>query len=87
MGRLYSGNLMAFKSACNRLHQLDFAVIAEDFVEDWRYLNCMSLRIEDRAGNILAQETFSHYDEDVLYNTVTSWLNRIASQLSTWSKY
>lgn len=87
MGRLYSGNLNDFKAACNRLFKLDFAVISEDFAAEGSYVNCMSVRVEDRAGNILAQETFCHYDEDVLYITATSWLNRIASQLSTWSKY
>lgn len=87
MGRLYSGNLNDFKSACNRLFQLDFAVISEDFVAEGSYVNCMYVRVEDRAGSILAQETFGRYDEDALYITATSWLNRIASQLETWSKY
>lgn len=87
MGRLYSGNFNAFKAACNRLFQLDFAVISQDWRDAYLRQECMRLRIEDRAGRIIAEETFSHYDEDVLYNTATAWLNRIGFQLSTWSKY
>lgn len=85
MGRLYSGNLNAFKAACNRLYQLDFAVISNEFRDQSSYQECMRLRIEDRAGRLLAGESFCHHDEDVLYNTATEWLNRIATQLSTWS--
>lgn len=85
MGRLYSGNLNAFKAACNRLFQLDFAVISHEFQDLTSRQECMRLRIEDRAGRLLAEEAFCHYDEDVLYNTATEWLNRIATQLSTWS--
>lgn len=87
MGRLYSGNLNDFKSACNRLYQLDFSVISEEYIAEGSYVQCMRLRVEDRAGRILASEEFGHYDDDVLYITATSWLNRIATQLSTWSKY
>ncbi|QEG09564.1 inhibitor of dGTPase [Escherichia phage Pisces] len=86
MGRLYGGNLNAFKAACNRLYQLDFAVIADDWRDAHLRQECMRLRVEDRAGNIFALETFSHYDEDVLFNTATSFLNGLADQLDTWSK-
>lgn len=84
MGRLYSGNLLAFKAACNKLYQLDFAVIINEFYATDTRQYCMALRIEYRTGDILAQETFGHYDEDVLYNTCTDWLNRMFDQLSYW---
>ena len=86
MGRLYSGNLNAFIAACNRLYQLDFAVIAVEQEASPNIKATMHLRIEDRAGRILAQEEIHHPDEDVLYNTATAWLNRIATQLEQWSK-
>lgn len=85
MGRLYSGNLNAFKAACNKLYQLDFAVITNEFYDVSLRLNCMTLRIEFRTGDILAQETFCHYDEDVLYNTCTTWLNLMHEQLKDWN--
>lgn len=86
MGRLYSGNLNAFRAACNRLYQLDFAVISQEFYDTASHKECMRLRVEDRAGNVFALESFSHYDEDVLYNTATDFLNGLADQLDTWSK-
>lgn len=86
MGRLYSGNLNDFKAACNRLYQLDFCVIQQDWYAAHLRMECMKLRVEDRAGNICALETFAHYDEDVLYNTATDYLNGLADRLDTWSK-
>lgn len=86
MGRLYSGNLNAFKAACNRLYQLDFAVISQEFQDHVSHLECMRLRVEDRAGNIFALKTFAHRDEDVLYNTATGFLNCLANHLDTWRK-
>lgn len=84
MGRLYSGNLNAFRAACNKLYQLDFAVIVSEFYAVESRQNCMNIRIEYRTGDILAQETFCHYDEDVLCNTCTDWLNRMYDQLKDW---
>lgn len=84
MGRLYSGNLNAFKSACNKLYQLDFAVIVNEFYAVGSRENCMNIRVEYRTGDILTQETFCHYDEDVLYNTCADWLNRMYDQLKDW---
>lgn len=86
MGRLSSGNLNAFKAACNRLYQLDFCVIQQDWYVAHLRKECMRLQVEDRAGNIFALETFAHYDEDVLYNTATDYLNGLADRLDTWSK-
>lgn len=87
MGRLYSGNLNAFKAACKRLQQLDFVVIVDEFICQDSSTNVMAIRVEDMTGNIIDMVKYRHRDEDVLYNTATDWLNRIATQLSTWSKY
>lgn len=84
MGRLYSGNLVAFKAAAARIFQLDLAVICDEWREAHIRIECIRLRIEDRAGNLIDTQTFSHYDEDVLYNTCTEWLNRMYSQLKDW---
>lgn len=86
MGRLYSGNLNAFKAACNRLYQLDLAVIAVEQEGSPNIKATMYLRIEDRTGRIVAHEEIHHCDEDVLYNTATDFLNGLADQLDTWSK-
>lgn len=84
MGRLYSGNLNAFKAACSRLYQLDLCVIQQDWYQAHLREECMRLQVEDRAGNIFALKNFAHYDEDVLYNTATAFLNGLADQLDTW---
>lgn len=84
MGRLYSGNLSDFKAACNRLYQLDFAVIAVEHEGSPNIKATLYLRIEDRTGCIVAQEEIHHCDEDVLYNMCTAWLNRMYDQLKHW---
>lgn len=84
MGRLYSGNLIAFKDACNRLYQLDLAVIAVEEEGSPNIKATMHLRIEDRTGHIVAQEEIHHCDEDVLYNMGTAWLNHMYDQLKDW---
>ena len=84
MGRLYSGNLIAFKDACNRLYQLDLAVIVVEQEGSPNIKATMHLRIEDRTGHIVAQDEIHHCDEDVLYNMGTDWLNRMYDQLKDW---
>lgn len=92
MGRLYSGNLNDFKAACNRLYQLDLAVICDDLYEDNGHRNGLRVSIEDRTGNLIDSRTgdlvgsraFFHRDEDVLYTMVTAWLNRMYDQLKDW---
>lgn len=86
MGRLYSGSLNDFKAQCNRLYQMDFAVIAEGGYDSVSMRDYMELRVEDRAGNAFATESFAYHDADVLYNTATDYLRNLADQLSTWSK-
>lgn len=83
-GRLYSGNLNAFKAVCNKLYQLDFAVIVTEFYDAMHMKECMNLRVEDRAGRILSGNEFAHHDIDVLYNTCTAWLNGLYDQLKDW---
>lgn len=84
MGRLYSGNLNAFKAACNRLYQLDFAVIAHEFHDCTTMQDCIRLRVEDRAGNTFAREAFCNHDTDILFITAASFLNGLADQIDTW---
>lgn len=92
MGRLYSGNLNDFKDACNRLYQLDLAVICDDLYEDNGHRQGLRISIEDRTGNLIDSRTgnligsraFFHRDEDVLYNMGTAWLNHMYDQLKDW---
>lgn len=84
MGRLYSGNLNDFKAACNRLYQLDIAVICDDLYEDNGHRQGVKVSIEDRTGNLIDSRTFFHRDEDVLYNISTAWLNHVYDQLKDW---
>lgn len=84
MGRLYSGNLNDFKAACNRLYQLDLAVIVVEQEGSPNIKATMHLRIEDRTGNMIDSRTFFHRDEDVLYNMGTAWLNHMYDQLKDW---
>lgn len=92
MGRLYSGNLVAFKDACNRLYQLDLAVIVVEQEGSPNIKSTLYLRIEDRTGNMIDSRTgdligsraFFHHDEDVLYNMGTAWLNHMYDQLKDW---
>ena len=86
MGRLYSGNLAAFKAATNKIFQLDLAVICDEWYDAYTHTrkDRIRLRVEDRTGNLIDTHTFHHYDEDVLYNMCTDWLNRMYDQLKDW---
>ena len=84
MGRLYSGNLNDFKAACNRLYQLDLAVIVVEQEGSPNIKATMHLRIEDRTGNLIDSRTFFHSDEDVLYTMGTAWLNFMYDRLKDW---
>lgn len=84
MGRLYSGNLTAFKAAASKIFKLDLAVIYDDWHDAYTRKDYIRLRVEDRAGNLIDTITFSHSDEDVLYNMCTHWLNHMYDQLKHW---
>lgn len=84
MGRLYSGNLNAHRNAILELQSLGFIVRVVEFYATASRENCMRVYIEDSVGRPFIDKGFCHYDEDVLYNTCTDWLNRMYDQLKDW---
>lgn len=84
MGRLYSGNLSAFKAAAGRIFKLDLVVTCDEWYSSHMNSNFMHINIIDTVGNSLITNIFCHYDEDVLYNMSTAWLNRMYDQLKDW---
>ena len=89
MGRLYSGNLMAFKDAIARLKEdHDVIVVTETFrYENYaqrRWVDGETLRIVLRNGLILTSKCFEQSDEDVRCNAQTEWLRKVHADLKHW---
>ena len=78
MGRLYSGNLMAFKDAIARLKE-DYD--ANVVVEPYRY---ETLRVILRDGLMMTTKCFEQSDEDVRCNAQTEWLRKVHADLKHW---
>ena len=89
MGRLYIGNLMAFKDATARLKEdYDANVVVEPYrYEDFaqrRMVAGETLRVILRDGLMLTTKCFEQSDEDVRCNAQTEWLRKVHSDLKNW---
>lgn len=89
MGRLYIGNLMAFKDAIARLKEdYDANVVVEPYrYEDFaqrRMVAGETLRVILRDGLMLTTKCFEQSDEDVRCNAQTEWLRKVHSDLKNW---
>ena len=90
MGRLYSGNLMAFKDAIARLKEdHDVSVVTETFrYENYvqrRWVAGETLRIVLRNGLALTSKRFEQSDGDVRCNAQTEWLRKVHADLKHWN--
>ena len=89
MGRLYCGNLMAYKDAIERLKEdYDANVVVEPYrYEDFaqrRMVAGETLRVILRDGLMLTTKCFEQSDEDVRCNAQTEWLRKVHSDLKHW---
>ena len=89
MGRLYIGNLMAFKDAIARLKEdYDANVVVEPYrYEDFaqrRMVAGETLRVILRDGLMLTTKCFEQSDEDVRCNAQTEWLRKVHADLKHW---
>lgn len=90
MGRLYIGNLMAFKDAIARLKEdYDANVVVEPYrYEDFaqrRMVVGETLRVILRDGLMLTTKCFEQSDEDVRCNAQTEWLRKVHADLKHWN--
>lgn len=90
MGRLYIGNLMAFKDAIARLKEdYDANVVVEPYrYEDFaqrRMVAGETLRVILRDGLMLTTKCFEQSDEDVRCNAQTEWLRKVHCDLKHWN--
>ena len=90
MGRLYIGNLMAFKDAIARLKEdYDASVVVEPYrYEDFaqrRMVVGETLRVILRDGLMLTTKCFEQSDEDVRCNAQTEWLRKVHADLKHWN--
>lgn len=89
MGRLYSGNLMAYKDAVERLKEdYDANVVVEPYrYEDFaqrRMVAGETLRVILWDGLMLTTKCFEQSDEDVRCNAQTEWLRKVHNDLKHW---
>lgn len=91
MGRLYSGNLNAYRDAVARLEE-DHDVYAAQ-VETLRYFDQCTrstviahvVEVKTRSGVTLTRKVFRRNDDDMLYAEMTSWLRKVHSDLRWWN--
>lgn len=84
MGRLWHGNAMAHKAACDRLQKMDLNVTSENWFDMSNMRHGMAHTVTLHNGFVLVGKTFSHFDEDCLYNEATAWLHSVADDLKNW---
>lgn len=84
MGRLYSGNLNEYKSACYALALRGFPVKCDEGYDHKARQYIMWLTIQFSDGSELISQKFTHSDEDCLYNAASSWLRKMCLQLEGW---
>ncbi|WGV38286.1 inhibitor of dGTPase [Salmonella phage SWJM-03] len=85
MGRLYSGNLAAYKSALEGLEVLgcNVKITHEDVIA--RRVRAIHIEVSMMtSGDMMGKESFMHYDDDVLFNTCTAWMRGLAEAISSW---
>ncbi|QEM41241.1 dGTP triphosphohydrolase inhibitor [Salmonella phage vB_SalM-LPST153] len=85
MGRLYSGSLAAYKSAIESLEVLgcNVKVKHEDIVS--RRVRAIHIEVSMMtSGDMMGKETFMYYDDDVLFNTCTAWMRKLAEEIRSW---
>lgn len=85
MGRLYSGNLAEYKSAIAGLEALGCNVkIAHENVMMNR-VRAIHIEVSMMtSGYMMGKESFMHYDDDVLFNTCTTWMRKLAAAIRSW---
>lgn len=89
MGRLYSGNLAAYKDAIERIKEdYDVNVVIETFrymSYAWmRWVAGETIRVVLRNGVEVTSKRFEQDDEDVRCNAQTEWLRKVHSDLKHW---
>lgn len=84
MGRLYSGNLMDFRGACERIAAMDLKVETRACYHVHTRVHCMAIRVTSEGGGEIASLETQSFDEDVLYLEVTGWLRRVGEELKRW---
>lgn len=84
MGRAYSGNIIANNAAVQAIREAGFVVLYTHHYDDIARQQVIELTVETLSGSPIAHERFRHYDEDVLLNESTGWLNKLATDLSSW---
>ncbi|APD19622.1 dGTPase inhibitor; target for F exclusion [Pectobacterium phage PP74] len=85
MGRLYSGNLAAYKSALEGLEVLGCNVKITHEVVTERRVRAINIEVSMMtSGDMMGKESFMHYDDDVLFNTCTAWMRGLAEAISSW---
>lgn len=89
MGRLYSGNLAAYKDAIERIKEdYDVNVVIETFrymsYARMRWVAGDTIRVVLRNGVEVTSKRFEHDDEDVRCNAQTEWLRKVHSDLRHW---
>lgn len=85
MGRLYSGNLAEYKSAISGLEVLGCNVKIAHENDVMSRVRVIHIEVSMMtSGDMMGKVSFMHYDDDVLFNTCTTWMRKLAEAIRSW---
>ncbi|QOC57822.1 putative inhibitor of dGTPase [Erwinia phage pEp_SNUABM_12] len=83
MGRISHCNIIAYHKARERVTNCAASVITERWFDQALRRDVEALIVTVNSQPIV-KRAFSDYDEEVLINSQTSWLNKVADELDYW---
>ncbi|AXG66361.1 hypothetical protein JA10_008 [Dickeya phage vB_DsoP_JA10] len=83
MGRISHCNIVAYNKAYERVINCGASIVSERWL-DQALMREVELLIVTMNLQPIAKREFSDYDEEVLINSQTAWLNKLADELDYW---
>lgn len=83
MGRISHCNIVAYHKAHERVTNRAASIITERWFDQALRRDVEALTVAVNSQPIV-KRAFSDYDEEVMINSQTSWLNKVADELDYW---
>lgn len=83
MGRISHCNIMDYHKAHERVVNCGASIITKRWFDQALRRDVEALIVTANSQPIV-KRAFSDYDEEVLINSQTSWLNKVADELDYW---
>lgn len=83
-GRPYSGNIRDFNDAVDSIRTLEFEVSCDSYHSASRRELGVTIYVKTSKDGLVACESFSSRDEDILLIQSANWLRRLYDHLKDW---